>query len=501
MSTVRFFTITIFLALLALGVASPAIELPDFGDSAGGAVSPEQERSLGQQLVRHLRHQSALIDDPELEAYIQALGLRLAATSDNPAQSFTFFLVNDPSINAFAAPGGFIGTHAGLILNAETESELAGVLAHEIAHVTQRHMARTFEKASQLSIPMAAAMLGAILIGTQNPEAGQAALAAVSAGSAQYQLDFTRSNEEEADRVGIETLIRAGFDPEGMPAFFERLHRSNRLAENAQLPEFLRTHPVTVSRIADARNRLARLPRKPHADSLDFHLARARLQLAGAHSRRDAVAYFRDRRDGADATRAAAARYGYALALTDLRDYTQARKEIDILLRKDAENPAYLLAAAQIALAAERNAEALELYARTARLYPNFRPVVLAYTRARLRAGDAAGARQLLRDYALNHEPDIAYYGLLAEAEGKAGSQTEAQIAIAEQRYLLGETELARNQFRFIQRSAGIDHYQRQRVEARLKEVEQTLKEEEESGDNRLPIGTRLRFQVKPPAN
>jgi predicted Zn-dependent protease len=212
--------------LIPLVVVNPAraFDLPDIGDPSGSAVSPEQERRLGEALLRQLRRGEYILNDPEAEAYVQSLGFRLAAQGTNVNQPFDFFLVQDPAINAFAAPGGFIGMHTGTILVAETESELAGVLAHEIAHVSQKHMARAFEQASQLSIPMAAAMLGAILLGTQNPQAGQAAIAAVAASNVQLQIDFTRANEEEADRIGMQLLSHAGFDPRGLPAFFERLH-------------------------------------------------------------------------------------------------------------------------------------------------------------------------------------------------------------------------------------------------------------------------------------
>ena len=173
--------------------------------------------------MRSLRQQVPIIDDPELNAYINTLGNRLVANSDDPSQRFTFFIVKDDSINAFAAPGGFIGTHSALFLAARNESELAGVLAHEIAHVTQKHLVRAYDSASRMSLPAAAAILAAILIGTQNSDAGAAALMSVQAGAIQQQINFTRSNEHEADRIGMQTLARSEFDPMGMPGFFERL--------------------------------------------------------------------------------------------------------------------------------------------------------------------------------------------------------------------------------------------------------------------------------------
>ena len=471
---------------MALLLAQPATaqDLPDFGDSAGGVISPEEERRLGEDLLRHLRAHAQLIEDPELEAYVGSLGTRLVTQSDYRAQHpFTFFLVDDPAINAFAAPGGFIGIHSGLFLHTEAEAELAGVLAHEIAHVTQRHMARSFERASQLSIPVAAAMLGAILLGTQNPEAGQAALAAISAGSVQNRIDFTRANEEEADRVGMQTLVRSGFDPMGIPAFFERLQRANRLSENAELPEFLRTHPVTVSRIADARSRADQLPRGNYQDSMGFYLMRAKLQVSAVQRPTAAVEYFATRSKGPSERRGTGGPLRLCPGAHQGRPVRQGASEIQALLRADGEQPAYLLAAARLDLAAGRTPAGLEVYRNLLGLYPGYRPAVLGYVEALVAAGKPRDALKVLGDYARDHERDLTYYRLLAEAEGKAGAAVEAQIAIAELRFLSGETELACEQLRFAQRSRTTDHYQRERIAARLKDLARQLAREREERD------------------
>lgn len=470
----------IALALAALLVPPPAtaFELPDIGDPSGAALSPEQERQIGEATLRQLRRYAKLVSDPEVEAFIQSIGFRLVAQSDDNTQPFEFFLVEDPSINAFAAPGGFVGMHTGTLLVAENESELAGVLAHEIAHVTQKHMARTFEKASQLSLPMAAAMLGAILLGTQNPQAGQAAIAAVAAGNAQIQIDFTRSHEEEADRVGMQLLARAGFDPRGMPEFFERLQMANRLTDNAQLPEFLRTHPVTISRIADSRNRAEQYPRRPYKNSLGFQLARAKLRVTSTENPIEALSYFEHLLRHGGPSEQTAAHYGYALALLAARQYDKARAELGDLRRADPDQVAYLLAAAETETAQGRLAQGLRIYADSLAVYPDYRPVVLGYSRALLIASQPDQARKVLRDYARQHPPDIAYYALLAEAEGKSGSQVEAHIAMAERDYLSGDTKLAREQLKFAQRDRGVDHFQRQRIEARLEVIDKELEED-----------------------
>ncbi|MFL6646777.1 MAG: M48 family metallopeptidase, partial [Sulfurifustaceae bacterium] len=266
-------------ALLALLIAATAparanpINLPDLGDASGAVISPSQERKLGEDLMRRARRSLAVLDDPEGTTYVQSLGQRLVSHSDNPGTNFRFFLVSDPTINAFAIPGGFIGVHTGLLLAAENEAELASVLAHEIAHITQRHIPRMLAE-EQRTMPAMAALLAAALLAGRG---GEAALALTSATMAQKGLNFTRSSEEEADRIGIRLLSESGFDPRAMPAFFERMQRINRLNES-NLPEFLATHPVTTARIADSRARAEQYTYRQVPDSVDFQLVRARLR-------------------------------------------------------------------------------------------------------------------------------------------------------------------------------------------------------------------------------
>jgi predicted Zn-dependent protease len=262
-----------------------------------------------------------------------------------------------------------------------------------------------------------------------------------------------------------------------MPAFFERLQLANRLIDDPNLPEFLRTHPVTVSRIADSRNRAEQFPRRRYEDSLSFELMRTKLKVSSMN-KSEAVKYYLELLRTGDPRHDSAARYGYALALIQAGEYGKARAQIAQLLQGDSSQLAYLLAAARLNLLEGRTEEALTAYARAVVLYPEYRPVTLGYTKALLAAGQADKARRFLRKYAVDHEPDSAYYVLLAEAEGKAGSEVEAHIAMAEAHYLSGETGLARERLRFAQRSPQVDHYQRQRIEARLKEIERELKEE-----------------------
>lgn len=240
---------------LALEKSDPLANLPSLGDAGGTELSTNDERKLGELIMRDYRAFGAVTEDPDITAYITRLGGRIASAAGQSPSSFEFFLVADKSINAFAMPGGFIGVHTGLIANAQTEAELASVLSHEVGHVTQRHIARMFSQQRQTSLVSTAAFIAAILVAASNPQAAQGLAAAGAGYSIDQQLGFSRDAEREADRIGFTTLSKAGFDPQGMVDFFGRLQQSSRLYEN-NAPAYLRTHPLTTERISDIRNRV-----------------------------------------------------------------------------------------------------------------------------------------------------------------------------------------------------------------------------------------------------
>src|SRR5690606_11177431 len=254
-------SIALALALAAASTAAPAQQrLPDIGSSADTLLNPAQQREYGQMLLAQLRHYDYVLDDPLVDGWLRQMGGRLAATSDQPEQSFTFFMLKDRSVNAFATLGGYIGTNAGLVLMAEREDEVAGVLAHEIAHVTQAHVLRGAERAQRDSVPILLAMLGALAAASQGGDsttnAAMAALASAQGLMIQRQIDYTRSNESEADRIGMRTLSRSGYDTDAMASMFERmqaLSRTNQGGERERMPDYMRTHPVTTTRISEAR--------------------------------------------------------------------------------------------------------------------------------------------------------------------------------------------------------------------------------------------------------
>ncbi|MDH7454657.1 M48 family metalloprotease [Luteimonas composti] len=261
------FATAMLVVVAASGASAQENRLPDIGSSAGAVLGPVQQAEYGRMMLAQLRHYGYVLEDPLSEAWLQSTGNRLAAVSDDPEQRFTFFMMKDRSINAFATLGGYIGMNAGLVLAAESEDEVAAVLGHEIAHVTQAHVLRSVERAQRDSIPILLAMLGAIAVaqsagGNSSDDAAMAAIASAQGLAAQRQINYTRSNESEADRIGIRTLARGGYEPIAMASMFERMQaasRTNQGGERERLPDYLKTHPVTTTRISEAKDRAQRL--------------------------------------------------------------------------------------------------------------------------------------------------------------------------------------------------------------------------------------------------
>lgn len=459
--------------------AVTTLDLPDIGESTGNILSPEYERRLGQAFLNQIRRQTDIIADPEVETYIQSIGYRLVAQSDNSSQLFTFFVINDNTINAFAAPGGIVGINTGTITSAETESELAGVIAHEIAHVTQRHMARSAEMSQKMSIPMMAAMLGAILIASQNPDAGAAAMMAVQGGVAQAQINFTRGNEEEADRIGMQLLQRSAFNPNGMPEFFTKLQRNSVYA--AQAPEFLRTHPLTVNRISDSQARVASMPKdRPYNESKTYQFIRTKLLVKSQRSPADAIKLYQRILDqGEFRDDIAVIRYGLALAHLENKDYAKAAQMLDALLEKDPENLSMLLARADLEVRQNHYDPALAIYAEMHNIYPDYRPLILSYANTLLTAKRPEEAKQVLENYGKYNTPDITYYNYLTRAEAESGNTIEAGMANAEYYFLTGETRVAIEQLKSLLRTQPKpDYYQEERILSRISQLELELKME-----------------------
>ena len=472
----------LFILVLAavLGISTAAsvadIRLPDIGDSSGTALSPDQERALGERLMRRLHQDLLIMDDPLLQNYIDSLGLRLVSNSQRPSDDFTFFIVDDEAINAFAAPGGYIGVNSGLILTTETESELAAVMAHEITHVTQRHMARTYEAAGRYQMAAALAILAAILVGGQSDQLAQAAIAGGAAASAQMQIDFTRANEREADRLGIQTLAAAGYDTSSMATFFERMQRSARLY-GERPPEFLSTHPVTTARIAESRSLAKSYTPAQRVDETNYGLMRARLRVLGSKDPRRAQQIFSNGLQDQTADQDAA-RYGYALALLAAGDPEQAHPHAVRLLKQNPDRIPYLILSARIDMERGAQSQALETFERALLNYPNDYPLTYFYADALLRAGKAEQARELLQDYMNSRTPNASVRRLYAQAAGDSGHMAEAYRNMAEYYFLNGQTHAAIDQLTRASQVKDVGFYEGSQIEARLQELKQIASEE-----------------------
>lgn len=432
------------------------------GNPADSVMTPNSEAQFGAELMREVRRQLPLVSDPEIVDYVEDLGRRLTSHADTPEFSYHFFVVDAPGINAFAMPGGYVGINAGLILAADTESQLAGVMAHEIAHVGQRHMARQMAAAQRINARTVALVLAGLLLGTQDPEAGSAAVMSGVAGAREQQLAYSRDHESEADRVGMQILYNAGFDPGGMGELFERLIRASRYQDSP--PPFLSTHPLTESRVAEANARAERLPRQDTFSTGLFDLMRAKLQVINAETAQAAIDQFEQAGNGQ--SRSAANRYGLALALKRAGEYQRAEDMLNQLIEAEGERLPYLLARAELAKAAGRTKASIDHFADALSLYPDSYALRFRYVEALVAAGRDGDAMdevdQLLRD----HGERPAALRLKADAADQAGESVEAKLAMARYYRLLGDLRSAVSQVRQVRDSPYASDIQRSRARA-----------------------------------
>lgn len=459
------------LFLLFLLLVSPTLAdgLPDLGDVAQADFSPQTERKLGDAIMAQIRRDQSLLADAELTEYLNNLGYRLVAASPDNRQDFEFFIIKDASLNAFALPGGYIGVHTGLILAAQSESELAAVLGHEIAHVTQRHLARMIDKDKQSMWTSIAAIAVAILASRSNPQLSNAAVATAQATAIQNTLNFTRDHEREADRVGLQILTQAGFDARGAETFFERLQRATR-AYDSNAPDYLRTHPVTSERIADIQNRLESIPYKQTVDSFDFHLMRAKLRAMDG-TPPQAVAFFEELLRERRYANEAAQHYGLAAALLRQRQFERAEGELAKLRKLVQPHPVVESLAAQIKLAAGKSDAALTVYRTALRDFPNRRPLIYGYADTLLQGRRYDDALKLLSSELLNWPNDVRLYRFQAQAYAGLGRRLMSHQAQAEAYYREGNLPAAIEQLQIAQKIGGGDFYQMSMIEARLRQL------------------------------
>jgi len=458
------------LVLLIPLLSLPAVladGLPDLGEASQSGFSPQTERRIGEAIMVDVHHDRSLVDDTELTDYLNNLGYRLVASSEGNRQDFEFFVLRDSTLNAFALPGGYIGVHTGLILAAQSESELAAVLAHEIAHVTQHHLARIIAKQEQSMVTTLAALAVAILAARSSPQMANAAMATAQATSIQTQLDFTREHEREADRIGIQTLAQAGFDPRGAVSFFERLQKSSRLYEyNA--PEYLRTHPITSERIADLQNRLENKPYRQVPDSLEFQLVRAKLR-ADEGTPQQAIAHFEEALLEKKYSSEAASRYGLAVALLRAKETARAEQELAQLRKAAAPNAIIENLSARIKVAAGSQDAALAQYQTALRSFPNHRALVYGYAEALLQNRHGNDALKLVGNRLRRFPNDSRLYELQAQGYAMQGKMLLSHQAQAEAYTRQGNLVAAIEQLQLGLKTGDGDFYQLSIAEARLK--------------------------------
>lgn len=468
---------------LCLALTPPylgAQNLPDLGDSSRSALSASQERSIGKEIMAKLRADASYLDDAEAVDYVSRLGGKILSAAPDGRQDFEFFVMRDSSLNAFALPGGYIGVHSGLVAAAENESELASVLAHEIAHVTQHHIARMVQGGQQNSLTTLAAVAIAILAARSNSQASQAAIAAAQASAIQSQLDYTREHEREADRIGLQTLTQAGFDARAMRSFFERLQRYARAYES-NVPTYLRTHPVTTERIADVENRLAQLPYRQVPDNLEFQLIRARLRALSV-APREALKLFDPAPVEQTPTALAAHAYGKALALYRSNDFARADETL-APARKHA-SPLIEHLAAQIKLDRGNATEALTIYREAAKRFPDARALTYGYAEALLNERNNDAALKLVSDRLQLTSGDARLYELQARSYASLGQRFRQHRAQAEAYALRGQLGAAVEQLQLALRTRDGDFYDISNAEARLKELQSAYQAERKSQPN-----------------
>ncbi|MEO8746828.1 MAG: M48 family metalloprotease [Rhodanobacter sp.] len=508
-------------ALLCAGLTCAAgaqqdVRLPDLGSSANALISPQEAEDYGASMLRQMRALDMVVDDPLLDEYISDLGYRLSANSAKPKDHFAFFIVNDPEINAFAAPGGYIAVNSGLITITRNESELAGVIAHEIGHITQNHLQRAFESSKKDAPLMALVLLGAVLAGAGS-HSGDGPMAVLAGGQgliAQRSINFTRKDEIEADRVGIQTLANAGFDPNAMANFFQ--HMEDVMSANAGehgVPALLQTHPVTTMRISDAKARAGALiaeqklrpsgtiPNKlewqantapiayvkdatklmatPARGELSTYvLMRERVRVLSGNAVKLAVFYSSNLHDRAEFN-TPFNHYGYALALTRSGRAALAITQLQPLVQAQPDNLILELAMAEARLQDGQRAAAFAIYHKLNARSPRNRAVALAYAQAltmdgdKVQAGVAAGLLRPLLDSAT--EPEI--YSAYARASEKAGDTIRAGEAFADASYYSGRPYDAMEQLKRMLKRDDLDYYARARIQARIAELTPLLLE------------------------
>ena len=530
-------------AALTLALAAPLAgaqdaKLPDIGSSAGELLTPARQAEYGGMMLRELRNYGYLLDDPLVDDWLQNMGARLGSNSAQPRQSYTFFMLKDRQINAFATLGGYIGVNAGLVLTAEREDEVAAVLSHEIAHVTQQHVLRGVERAQRDQIPILLGMLAAVVAAQQagGNSSGDATMAAITSGMGlmqQRQINYTRSNESEADRLGIRTLARSGYDVDAMAGFFERMAASMRgNAGGYTAPDFLQTHPVNTTRISEAKARAEQMKKdtvllttavpggvrqervNPADPSLSepivrrnnpllpasmqisvnslsrgasgqFEYARERLRVLSADTPSELAREYENLQRAQKNGLTDPQRYGLALARLRNSGAGEARRNLDELLRDHPDNLWVAVALGEAESRSGQPAQANARFEALLRQHPGSRPVALTYAEIlNEQGGRDAGqrAQAMLRPLLSQSGNDPVFQLRYARAAELAGDTVRASEAYAEAAFLNGRPEQALMQLQALKKQPALDYVGRARVDARIESITPTVLEMRRQG-------------------
>lgn len=442
------YAIAYFLICTLVGLSLPAtavdVVIPQLGSTSSSLITEKQEYELGQQVLKMYRARLPTSSDPAVYEYLEKLITDLAQYSELKEKSFDLLVIENPSMNAFAVPGRVIGVHTGLFLATESEDQLASVLTHELAHVSQRHYARRLEAQKNASLPtMAGVLAGIILAATGSGDMGMAALSASQAAAIDSQLRFSRQFEQEADRLGIQTLAASGRDPAAAGDMFENMLRATRYMQKP--PDFLLTHPVTESRITDARARAMRFPQHEAADSLDFFLISARVRLHSSATPQEAVKRFAGEIQGQSLNKEAS-HYGLALALTDAGDTDAARKELQTLMENRPDKILYQIAMAKVETKDKQYDEAVDRMEALMLRYPYNHTLNVSFAEILMEAGRYEHCELVLKNFALVRPTDDYVWYLLAEVYGMNGKILDVHFARAEYFVLNGVYDKALKQ-------------------------------------------------------
>ncbi|MEZ5530201.1 MAG: M48 family metalloprotease [Porticoccaceae bacterium] len=447
----HFFTFALLLALLIPSSRAANIELPSLGDTTSAVISQQQEYELGQAWLRAYRSRIPEFNDPELHSYLEQLLVKLAVHSQLEDHRLSLVAINNPTMNAFAVPGGVIGVHLGLFRYAKSEHQLASVLAHELAHLSQRHFARRVAEQRKNSMTTMAGMLASlVLAATVGGDAGIAAMTATQAASLQNTLRYSRQNEQEADRLGIETIYASGMDPAAVGAMFEEMLRATRYT-GSKPPEFLLTHPLTESRVADAKNRIAQYPPKYYPDNVEFHLMRVRALIAIDQNPSASLDRFQRELSG-DSLSREAARYGTVLAYAQLGEMKKAREAMAILLKESPDRVTYRLEDITLDRQEGKFISAIEKSQQLLRFNGNSYPLRMSLAETYLKANRYTESEQILRTLAVDYPETPYIWFQLAEVSGLAGNIAGVHKARAQYFLLNGVFDKAREQLGYARK-------------------------------------------------